>query len=65
MAEKILRLPQIKASTGLSGSQIYNLISQDKFPKQIKLGDRASGWIESEIQEWIQSRIADSRKGVA
>jgi prophage regulatory protein len=58
---KILRLPQVKDKTGLGGSQIYALISQNEFPKQIKLGPRASGWIESEVSDWIQSRIDQSR----
>jgi len=61
MSLRILRKPKVRDRTGLSDSQIYSLISQHKFPKQIKLGDRASGWIESEVDEWIEKRIAESR----
>jgi len=57
----ILRKPKVKERTGLSNSQIYKLISENKFPRQIKLSARASGWIESEIEEWIKSRITESR----
>lgn len=42
------------------------LVSKDRFPKPIKLGERASGWIESEVREWIEDRIYASRgEGVA
>ena len=58
----ILRLPAVKARTGLSRSTIYHRISQGRFPKQIKLGgERASGWIEEEIDAWIDTQIQQSR----
>jgi len=59
MGVVILRLPEVIKVTGLSRSGIYQLIASQQFPKQIKLGARASGWIESEILEWISKKIAD------
>lgn len=59
MSTTILRLPEVKKQTGLSRSGIYQLISLGQFPKQIKLSVRSSGWVESEIQQWIDDRIAD------
>ncbi|PLX39960.1 MAG: hypothetical protein C0608_10345 [Deltaproteobacteria bacterium] len=44
---------------------MYNHISKDSFPKPIKLGPRASGWLESEIDSWLQERIEESRPEVA
>ncbi len=58
----ILRLPEVKKSTGLSRSTIYMRISQGTFPKPVGLGGRAVGWLEAEIQEWLQQRIEASRK---
>jgi prophage regulatory protein len=58
----ILRLSQVKQRTGLSRSTIYSRISEGTFPKQITLGPRAVGFIESEIEDWIQARIKLSRK---
>lgn len=58
---QILRLFEIKKALGLSGSTIYRLISQGTFPKQIKLGKRSSGWLKSEVDEWFESRVNDSR----
>lgn len=58
MDAQILRLPDVKNKTGLSRSGIYQLIASDKFPRQIKLGPRSSGWLESEINAWITERVA-------
>jgi prophage regulatory protein len=57
----ILRLPDVKRSTGLSRSTIYLRISQGTFPKPVSLGGRAVGWLEAEIQQWLQRRIEASR----
>ncbi len=61
MAHTILRLPQVKEQTGLSRSAIYKRISEGTFPKQIGLGGRAVGFLESDIQNWIKQRLAASR----
>lgn len=61
MATAILRLPAVKARTGLSRSTIYLRISQGAFPRAIGLGGRAVGWIEMEIDQWLTSRIDASR----
>lgn len=49
----MLRLPQVLERTGLSRSTTYAMISDGVFPKPIKLGKRAVGWIESDIAEWL------------
>jgi len=61
MAETILRLPAVKARTGLARSTIYLRISEGSFPKPIRLGPRSVGWLESEVDRWIESRAAESR----
>ncbi|KEZ75601.1 helix-turn-helix transcriptional regulator [Salinisphaera hydrothermalis] len=58
---KILRRPAVRAKTGLSDSTIYLRISQGRFPAPISLGGRAVGWLEHEIDEWLEARIRDSR----
>lgn len=63
MQQQVLKLIEVKVITGLSGSTIYRLISQDDFPKQIKLSERSSGWLSSEISQWIEDRIVASRNG--
>jgi prophage regulatory protein len=61
MATVILRLPTVKDRTGLSRSTIYLRISEGSFPKPISLGARAVGWVEFEINEWLEQRIESSR----
>jgi prophage regulatory protein len=61
---QIIRLPQVCRVTGLRRSMIYQLESQQRFPKRIKIGIRAVGWIESEVQIWVEKRIEASRKDV-
>lgn len=65
MVSKIQRLPEVKSLTGLSRSTIYLRMSEGRFPKPISLGGRAVGWLEEEIQTWIQERIEESRSSVS
>ena len=65
MTHTILRLPAVKARTGLSRSTIYLRISEGTFPKQVSLGARAVGFVESEIEEWLSRQIEQSRKAKA
>lgn len=55
---RILKLPHVQDKSGLSRSSIYAFIAQGKFPKPIQLGERSVGWLSSEVEEWIQSRIS-------
>lgn len=70
--QKIIRLKQVIALTGLSRSTIHDRITPKSkrndasFPKSIKLNSPlqvgAVGWIGSEIQAWIKQRIAERTK---
>jgi len=61
MANVILRLPAVKARTGLSRSTIYLRVSDGSFPRPVSLGARAVGWLESDVEGWISRRIEQSR----
>lgn len=58
---KLIRLSEVIRKTGFGKTWIYKLISAGKFPKQIKIGDRAVAFIESEVDEWIYKAITASR----
>lgn len=62
MTHTILRLPAVKTITGLSRSTIYLRIAQGTFPRPVSLGGRAVGWLEAEVQDWLQRRIQASRR---
>lgn len=62
---KLLRLPEVQIRTGKSRSSIYQGVADGTFPKQVKLGPRAraAGWVESEIEGYLQACIEASRSG--
>lgn len=57
----LLRWPQVEQKVGLSRPRVYALIAQRKFPAPIRISDRASAWLEPEINEWIELKIKHSR----
>ncbi|MBW8186196.1 helix-turn-helix transcriptional regulator [Shewanella nanhaiensis] len=62
MSKIILRLPSVKYKTGLSRSSIYLRIAKGEFPESISLGDRAVGWLESDVEQWLDDRIAAAKR---
>ena len=62
MTHTILRLPTVKARTGLSRSTIYLRVSQGAFPAPVSLGGRAVGWLDAEVDAWLTAQIEKSRK---
>lgn len=60
--QKILRLQPVIARIGISRSNLYAKVGRNEFPAPIKLGARAVGWIEQEIDDWISNQIEQSRK---
>ena len=62
MVTTILRLPTVKARTGLSRSTIYLRVAEGSFPAPVSLGGRAVGWIEAEVNDWLAKCIEASRK---
>ncbi len=54
---RVLRLPQVLAVTGLGRSMIYQMEAEGRFPPRVRIGARAVGWVESEVQEWPRRRI--------
>ena len=58
---RIIRMADVQARTGLSRSTIYVRVADGSFPQPIRLGARAVGWIESEVDAWIREQIAASR----
>lgn len=57
MAYKILRLPRVIDRVGYSRSAIYAFVSKGGFPRPIKIGARAVGWLDSDIDAWISERV--------
>jgi prophage regulatory protein len=61
--DRMLRLPEVVRRTGLSKRSIYRLEASDSFPSRRKLGLRAVGWLESEVDAWI-AKLAATHEAV-
>ena len=65
---KIQRCPRILERTEWSRSTLYLKVQKGEFPRPIKLGQRSVGWIKSEVDEWLESRIqqrdAEANRGM-
>lgn len=59
--DKVIRLKAAKDWTGLSRSTIYAMMKSGEFPKSILIGSRAIGWLESDIKDWVDARVAASK----
>lgn len=58
---KLLSYDDLKPEKGIgySRTQLWRLERESKFPKRVPLGGNRHGWLESEIDDWIRSRVAD------
>ncbi|MFO1319012.1 MAG: AlpA family transcriptional regulator [Burkholderiales bacterium] len=57
----VLRLRSVMDRTGLARSTIYERMRDGSFPRQFTLGERCVGWLASDIDAWIESRVDASR----
>lgn len=55
---RFLKLKEVMEKTALSRSSIYRKMSEDAFPKSVNLGDRAVAWVESEVDDWMESILS-------
>ncbi|WP_439038004.1 helix-turn-helix transcriptional regulator [Enterobacter hormaechei] len=59
--DQLVDMRFIAKLTGLTDKWFYKLIKDGDFPKPVKLG-RSSRWLKSEVENWLQERINQSRK---
>jgi prophage regulatory protein len=58
-SKKLIRLNDVLEITGLSKSQIYSLIAEKKFVRQVKIA-RSSRWSLDAVNAWVDARVAES-----
>jgi prophage regulatory protein len=56
---QILKRREVEAMTTLSRSTIYRLMAAGKFPASIRLSANSVGWLESDVEQWIESNRTD------
>ncbi|MBP2229636.1 prophage regulatory protein [Azospirillum agricola] len=55
---RIIRFPEVKSRIGYCQYHLRRLEAKGEFPRRVKIGARSVGWVESEIDEWIATRVA-------
>lgn len=57
MTDRLLRLREVMAITGLGSSTIYRYIAAGTFPAPVKIGRCTARWRESAVSAWIEALI--------
>ncbi|TXE35192.1 AlpA family transcriptional regulator [Serratia marcescens] len=61
--ERFIRLPEVLYTTGLPRSTVYEMMSRKQFPVQVSLGGKNVAWLVSEVEQWMDERIANRHQG--
>ena len=63
---RVIKMKELVGEVGISRSYIYALQARGEFPMPIRLvkGGRATGYLRSEIDDWMKGRIAATRGNV-
>ena len=56
---RVLRLPMVREKTGLSTTAIYMAMAEGVFPRPIPIGSKTRGWVEHEIDAYLERLIAE------
>lgn len=61
MSKTLIRMTEATHRTGHCRSWLYKLVAENRFPQPVKIGSRSIAFVESEVDQWIEQRIAESR----
>ena len=56
--DRLLRLRDVEAATGLKKSSLYLLQKRSEFPRGVRVTPRCVAWPESAVLQWVQDKIA-------
>lgn len=59
--DRLLRLPEVEAISGIKKSTIYTLMREHRFPQCIAITGRMVAWPETAVLQWVQDRINEAR----
>ena len=63
--QRILRWPEVSELTGFrSKCHVENMEKRGSFPHSVRIGSRAKGWLISEVEDWLNERIAERDRKV-
>lgn len=55
---RILRMKHVMERTNMCRSYIYLRMKEGNFPASVRLGEKAVGWYEHDIDAWLSSRVS-------
>ena len=61
--DRLIRLTEVMALTGLSRSSLYRKKRAGDFPESVELGERVVAWWQSEVRAWMASRPKSGTRG--
>jgi prophage regulatory protein len=59
MLQKLIKLPEVMAATSWSRPKIYAEMKEGNFPRPVRTGSQSVAWVASEIEAWVEARIAE------
>ena len=62
MTHRVIRRPEVEILTGIPRSTLYAKIAAGDFPTQIKIGKRSVGWLEAEVNDWLNNCQRSTQK---
>ncbi len=63
ITHKILTLTQVQDRVLFSATHIWRMERAGKFPHRVKLGPNRVGWLETEINTWLESKLKERENG--
>ena len=58
---RILSAKEVAEKTSFSTGHLRRLAKENKFPKPVQISENRSGWLEEDVNKWIESRIRANR----
>lgn len=59
LGNRLLRLPAVLAKTARSRAATYAAIKKGSFPAPVQIGSNSVAWLEAEVDQWIEDRLAE------
>ena len=60
---RILSAKEVADRTSFSTGHLRRLAKENKFPKPVQISESRSGWLEEDVNKWIEGRIREHRHG--
>lgn len=62
---RLIRRAEVIARVGLCKASIYNRMNAGEFPRPVAIGGGRVAWLESDIDNWINERLAEAGRAAA